>query len=173
MEEISKAKVLEVFMKHYGVLVNRPDAERLVEADSRAIDELVPYKDGMTVEEVHVREQVIKALGEILSDDFGVKVATGVPLSGEKLEGAKAGHEAAKEILSKDRERVPLLYSDDEVTVEAWFKKLSDLAFDLVPKEKLDEQEWVGGFLSGFQGGIHQILSEEMPAGQSGDEQIA
>lgn len=141
--EITKAKVLEVFMRHYNRLQELPDMQRLMEADGATLDELAPA--GIP------RAPIVQSLNEIVTEDFGLKIGETFKLTPLEEEISKIGFVAAEKFLSHSDHLVPPFPFETGDVVE-WDKKARAMALDFVPKDRLADKQWTETFLQAFTG---------------------
>jgi hypothetical protein len=148
---ITKAKVLEVFLRHYNRLAELPEKRRLVEADSATLDELAPWREGMSPEERAPRDSVSKFIDEILTEDFGLRVVETRSLTPFEDEVSKIGFAAGQEFLSHNSHLVPQFPFEEAGNAE-WGRKMEAFALDAVPRKRLSEKEWTKNFIAAFVG---------------------
>lgn len=149
--EITKAKVLEVFMGHYNRLSNLPDRKRLMEADAATCDAFAPWYEGMSPEEQARLDTVAKFINEILTEDFGLKVIETRKLTPFEDEVSKIGFAAGKQFLNHSADQVvPFPY--EETGNAEWKRKMEAFALDAVPPERLSDKEWTKNFIAAFVG---------------------
>jgi hypothetical protein len=149
--EITKAKVLEVFMRHYNRLQELPERRRLMEADGATLDELAPFHEGMTPAERVPMDMVAEFLNEILTEDFGLKQGKTTALTPYEDEITKIGFAAGDEFLKHSAHLVPPFPYEVGPNAE-WGRKMESLALDAVPKERLADKEWTKNFIAAFVG---------------------
>lgn len=154
--EISKAKVLEVFMKHYRSIEDE-DRRKALRASNETQDEFVPWREGLTTEERSRLDTVLTYLNEILEHDFGIKVAPGIKLTPVQKEGAGAGGLVAIEWLKTNAGHVPPLEKMEQDR-KAWGDTVNRWAFDLAPSDRTSDKEWVNGFIMGFTGDVFRHI---------------
>lgn len=160
--EINKAKVLEVFMKHYRGIEDDDERHHALRAANDAQDELVPWREDLPEEERARNKVVCAYLNEILEHDFGVKVVSGTKLTRVQKEGSGVGGLAAIEWLKTNADRVPPLDKMQE-NPKAWSDLVHGLAFGLVPSERATDKEWTCGFIMGFTGDVFRHI-QGLPA---------
>lgn len=150
--EITKALVLETFMKRYGP--GRPDPadkRRALVAYNAALDDLAPFKKNRSEKETEDFKLAYEFLVEILKDDFGIEMRMGRKLSPMEDAGTRDGIKVAEEVLKQQEHRIPPLPEDEKSDAD-WRKTIRSWAFELAPKDRLSNQEWMNGFLGGFSG---------------------
>lgn len=159
MPNITKALVLETFMKHYGGRPGPDEKRRAMEAFNATVDDLIPWKESMkesmSKEDARNLELVSDLLVEILAEDFKIEVRTGQKLTPTEIAGANDGMKAAQEFLKDNAHRIPPLPETDEA-VKEWQRTVHSWAFDLAPKDRISDKEWTHGFVSGFASDLWQ-----------------
>ncbi len=161
MTEITKTVVLKTFMSHYGN--GRPDPtdkRRALEAYNATLDDLAPFKEGRSEKENQDFERVCAFLVEILREDFGIEMRSGRKLSSQEGAGIKEGGKVAQEFIKGDTNRIPLLPADEAAAAD-WHKTVRAWAFDLAPKDRLSDKEWLNSFMNGFAGELWRYLKVE------------
>jgi hypothetical protein len=151
--EITKVKVLEVFMGHYNRLSELPDRERLMGADDATRDAFAPWREGMSPEEKTRLDLVTGFLDEILTEDFGLQKGQTTALTQKQVEISKVAFAAAKEFLAHSAHLVPP-FPLETGDVGEWEKKAQAMAFEAVPKDRLADKEWTGTFIEAFAGAL-------------------
>lgn len=157
MSEITKALVLEVFMRIYERLGGERSQQRALHASNLTMDELAPWSQGMSQEMRGRLDLVTDFLEEILKDDFGIEIRNGVKLTKKEGEAGIEGGKAAKEFWDLHADRVPTRAEPGEELVR-WFKLVQGFAFDLVPADRTADKEWTRGFIEGFTGDIWRFI---------------
>lgn len=155
--EISKAKVLEVFMKHYRSIEDDDERRHALRASNDAQDEFVQWREDLSEEERSRLHIVSAYLNEILEQDFGIKVVSGKKLTPVQKEGASAGGLVAIEWLRTNADRVSPLEKMQE-DMKAWGETVNRWAFDLVPADRATDKEWTCGFIMGFTGDVFRYI---------------
>jgi len=141
--EITKAKVLEVFMRHYNRLQELPDMQRLMEADGATLDELAPA--GIP------RAPIVQFLNEIVTEDFGLKIGETFKLTPLEEEVSKIGFAAAEKFLGHSAHLVPP-FPFEGGDIGEWDRKAQAMALDFVPKDQLSDKQWTQTFIQAFTG---------------------
>lgn len=166
--EITKARVLEVFMAHYN-RIEESDANRhALLACNSTQDELIPWKKDRSEEERARSEVVLAYLDEILQHDFGITIKPGKKVTPIEKKGSAAGGVVAIEWLKDNASRVPPLEKMQE-DPGAWMETVNRWAFDLVPSDRAAEQEWTRGFIMGFTGDVLRHIQGLPPVGAGWD----
>lgn len=155
--EITKARVLEVFMAHYRRIEEPDDRRHALLAANDAQDEFVAWREDLSEEEL-ARNKVVRAyIDEILEQDYGIKVVQGKKLTPAQKEGASAGGLVAVEWLRTNADRVPPLEKMQE-DQKAWGDMVNRWAFELVPSDRATDQQWTCGFIMGFTGDVFRHI---------------
>jgi hypothetical protein len=155
--DISKARVLEVFMKHHRTIQDEDERRRALRAANDTQDEFVPWREDLSEDERSRLDTVCAYVNEILDQDFGIRVVSGTKLTPVQKEGAGVGGMAAIEWLKTNAERVPPLEKMEE-NRKAWGDMVNHWAFELVPSDRASDKEWVNGFIMGFTGDIFRHI---------------
>ncbi len=151
--EITKAKVLEVFMKHYAGIQDDDERRGALRAANETQDEFVRWKEGLPAEDRSRLRTVCGYVDEILEEDFGIEVHQGTKLTSVQKEGSAVGGMAAIEWLKTNADRVPPFEKMLENPKE-WGEKVNRWAFDLAPRDRASDREWTEGFIMGFTGDV-------------------
>ncbi len=155
---ITKAKVLEVFMRLYGGgTPDREDSRRALLAYNAALDELVPFKRGMSSSEEERKEAVIGFLIEILKEDFGIELRLGRKITGIEEEGVKEAWRIGPLAREADPDRLGR-FPEGKEAIKEWYRLARDWSLELAPKDQLGSKEWMKGFVDGFTGYMHKHL---------------
>lgn len=162
--EITKAKVLEVFMKNYGRIEDDDDKRRALRASNETQDEFVVWREDLSEEELARHRTVVSYVNEILEQDFGIKVRTGRQFTPLEKEGSGVGGVAAIEWLKTHADQVPPFEKFEE-SPAAWIDQVNRWAFELVPSERAADKEWTTGFISGFTGDVYRHIQGLPPIG--------
>lgn len=163
MIEITKAKVLEVFMRHF-TRQEGEDQQRAFGAYNLAVDELSPWKEDRSPEEKAVHERIVDLLIEILQEDYGITMKMGKKFTARETEGCSAGGGAAVEWLKTNAAKIPP-FPDDQDGLRNWFKTVNGWAFELVPAGMAADKEWTYGFIAAFTGDLRRHLLGQTPIG--------
>lgn len=155
--DISKARVLEVFMKHYRSIEDADDRRHALRASNDAQDEILPWREDLSKEERSHLDVVCSYLNEILEQDYGIQVARGTKLTPVEKKGAGAGGMAAVEWLKTNAERVPPAEKMEEDR-KAWGDMVNRWAFESVPSDRASDKEWTTGFIMGFTGDVYRYI---------------
>lgn len=164
MSEITKGHVLEVFMKHLGRKEDPDERRRVLEAYNDVLDEIAPWRRGMTAEEKARAAKVAAYLAEILLDDFGIEMRLGKKFTPVEIEGCNAGGAAAIEWLKSNADRIPPRPETEEAA-RAWMKTVHGWAFELVPSGRAADKEWTHGFIAAFAGDLWRHIQGQPPIG--------
>lgn len=164
MTDITKGRVLEVFMKHHGLKEGLEEPRRAIEAYNDVIDELAPWRPRMSDEEVARNTLVVDYLTEVLKDDFGVEMIKGKKFTPIEIEGCNAGGAAAIEWLKSNADRIPARPETHEASA-AWMKTVNGWAFELVPDGRAADKEWTYGFIAAFTGDLWRHVNGQPPIG--------
>lgn len=155
--EISKAKVLEVFMKHYRSIEDDDERRHALRASNDTQDDFVPWREDLSEGERSRLDIVCTYLNEILEQDFGIKIAPGIKLTPVQKEGAGVGGMIAIEWLKTNADRVPPL-EKMEKNPKAWGDMVNRWAFEVVPSDRASDKEWINGFIMGFTGDVFRYI---------------
>lgn len=151
--DITKARVLEVFMANYNRIQEPEDFRRALMASNAAQDEIILWRKDLSEEERRLHKMVVAYLNEILQEDFGITVKPGSKLTATEKKGAAVGGLAAIEWLKTNADRVPP-FEKMEQDPNAWGEKVNRWAFELVPSDRAGDKEWTRGFIMGFTGDV-------------------
>lgn len=166
--EITKARVLEVFMAHYNKTQEPDDRRRALIASNAAQDAIILWRKDLSEAENKLHKTVVAYLNEILEQDFGIQVKPGRKFTPIEKKGSAVGGMAAIEWLKANAGIVPPLEKLEE-DPQSWFDKVNRWAFELVPSERAAEKEWTRGFISGFTGDLYRHVQGLPPIGAGWD----
>ena len=163
MSEITKAKILEVFMRIFNELPGEDERRRALGAYNLALHELAPWSKSMPPDQQQRMELVRAHLIEIVKEDFGIPIVLGKKFTEKGAAAARDGGGAAKKFWTEQRDRVPPMPVDrdgveDDNAAREWITTVRGLAFEQVPTERAGDAEWTKGFISGFVGDIWRFL---------------
>lgn len=162
--EVTKARVLEVFMKHHARIMGENERRRALLAANDTQDEFVLWREDLSEEECSRLDTVCAYVNEILEHDFGIRVVTGKKFTPIQKQGAGAGGVAAIEWLKTNADRIPSFE-----TPKDWMDTVNRWAFELVPSDRAADKEWTSGFISGFTGDVYRHIQGLPPIGAGWD----